>query len=192
MVNLGMIDTIGSGIRKMFVKQRDRFFPLPDYDLSKPDSVQLTIEGKILDRNYTQLLRDRRLDLPTVILLDHVQKGQGNQLTDVQVRALRQQGLIEGRKPNYHVSMLVADKTGQEIEYIQNRAFDDDHYKKMMLEYLKKFGKAPRKKLERLIWDKLPAVLDDKQKKNKVTNLLAALRREGRITRLGFAEWVLA
>jgi ATP-dependent DNA helicase RecG len=29
MVGLGMIDTIGSGIKKMFVLQKDKFFPLP-------------------------------------------------------------------------------------------------------------------------------------------------------------------
>ncbi|MEO8342980.1 MAG: RNA-binding domain-containing protein, partial [Gallionella sp.] len=35
MVNLNMIDTIGSGIKKMFMAQRQRNFPMPDFDLSK-------------------------------------------------------------------------------------------------------------------------------------------------------------
>ncbi len=35
MVNLNMIDTIGSGIKRMFTKQRDRNFPIPEYDLSE-------------------------------------------------------------------------------------------------------------------------------------------------------------
>jgi len=39
MVNLGMIDTIGSGIKRMFQKQRDRNFPMPDYDLSEAQRV---------------------------------------------------------------------------------------------------------------------------------------------------------
>lgn len=34
MVNLNMIDTIGSGIKKMFTLQRNRHFSMPDYDLS--------------------------------------------------------------------------------------------------------------------------------------------------------------
>jgi len=34
MVNLNVIDTIGSGIKKMFTKQKERFFPMPDYDIS--------------------------------------------------------------------------------------------------------------------------------------------------------------
>jgi ATP-dependent DNA helicase RecG len=33
MVGLGMIDTIGSGIKKMFKLQEDKFFPLPIYNL---------------------------------------------------------------------------------------------------------------------------------------------------------------
>jgi ATP-dependent DNA helicase RecG len=31
MVALKLIDTVGSGIRRMFIEQRKRFFPLPDY-----------------------------------------------------------------------------------------------------------------------------------------------------------------
>ncbi len=34
MVNLNMIDTIGSGVKRIFKIQRERFFPMPDYDLS--------------------------------------------------------------------------------------------------------------------------------------------------------------
>lgn len=41
MVNLNMIDTIGSGIKRMFLNQRERFFPMPDYDLSELNRVRL-------------------------------------------------------------------------------------------------------------------------------------------------------
>jgi ATP-dependent DNA helicase RecG len=34
MINLNMIDAIGSGIRRMFNIQRKKFFPLPDYEFS--------------------------------------------------------------------------------------------------------------------------------------------------------------
>ena len=36
MVNLNMIDTIGSGIKRMFTRQWERSFPLPDYELDDP------------------------------------------------------------------------------------------------------------------------------------------------------------
>ena len=56
MVNLQMIDTIGSGIKRIFNLQRSRFFPMPDYDLSIPQRVKVRLLGKILDENYTRLL----------------------------------------------------------------------------------------------------------------------------------------
>jgi len=78
MVNLNMIDTIGSGIKRMFVTQKNRYFPMPDYDLSDPSKVQVRIIGKILDENYTRMLiHHTDLDLITVMLLDKVQNQKG-------------------------------------------------------------------------------------------------------------------
>ncbi|MXY96236.1 MAG: transcriptional regulator, partial [Gemmatimonadetes bacterium] len=74
MVNLNMIDTVGSGIRKMFMSQRRKLFPLPDYDLSG-ERVRVTIVGKVLDLNYARKLAQiPDLDLNTIILLDKIQK----------------------------------------------------------------------------------------------------------------------
>lgn len=56
MVSLNMIDTQGGGIKRMFQAQRRRFFPLPDYDLSQPERVMVTLRGRILDVRYTRLL----------------------------------------------------------------------------------------------------------------------------------------
>lgn len=56
MVNLNMIDTIGSGILRMFRVQKARSFPLPDYDLSAPGRVSVRVEGRVIDENYTKLL----------------------------------------------------------------------------------------------------------------------------------------
>lgn len=56
MVNLNMIDIIGSGIKKMFNLQRLRYFPLPDYDFNEPNRVKVRILGKIINENYTSLL----------------------------------------------------------------------------------------------------------------------------------------
>ncbi len=75
MVNLYMIDSNAIGIPTMFEIQRNRYFPLPSYDLSEPNRVKVTVHGKIIDRNYTQLLNaDRNLDLQTVFLPDKIQK----------------------------------------------------------------------------------------------------------------------
>ena len=59
----------------MFQKQKQRFFPLPDYDLSEPARVVVKITGKVIDENYTQTLRNKKeLTLDIAILLDKVQK----------------------------------------------------------------------------------------------------------------------
>jgi ATP-dependent DNA helicase RecG len=41
MVNLDMIVTMGYGIKTMFIKQRQRYFPMPEYDLTQPEQVNV-------------------------------------------------------------------------------------------------------------------------------------------------------
>ncbi|MCK6648815.1 MAG: putative DNA binding domain-containing protein [Bacteroidia bacterium] len=175
MVNLNMIDIIGSGIKKMFIEQRNRFFPLPDYDLSESNKVIVKIAGRIWDENYTRMLMNKtQLDLKTVVLLDKVQKSLP--ITDKEAQSLKNQQLIEGRKPNFHVSSVIADKAGQKADYIKNKAFDNAYYRDMILEYLKKFKNANRQDIDNLLINKLPSVLSEEQKKNKVKNALQFLK----------------
>ncbi|MFN4056427.1 MAG: RNA-binding domain-containing protein [Alishewanella aestuarii] len=183
MVNLNMIDTIGSGIRKMFIIQKKRFFPLPEYDLAN-GKVQVTITGRVVDPAYARKLAQLPgLSLEEIMLLDRVQKQKP--LTDEQAKHLKAQELIEGRKPNYHISDKVARHSDDRAQYIRNRAFDDTHYKKLITEYLEKFGTAKRVDINSLLLDKLPDVLNPKQKDNKVKNLLQALKQEGIIEPVG-------
>lgn len=45
-----MIDTVGRGIRKIYTEQRNRFFPMPDYDIDNEHrTVGITIYGKMID-----------------------------------------------------------------------------------------------------------------------------------------------
>ena len=75
MVNLNMIDTIGSGIKRVFTKQQQRNFPMPDFDLSESGRVMVRIFGKVIDDKYTRMLKSRpELELIDVITLDKVQK----------------------------------------------------------------------------------------------------------------------
>ena len=179
MVGLNMIDTIGSGIRKMFYIQKKRFFPLPEYELAD-DRVQVTITGRVVDIAYAKKLAAYPdLTLEDIVLLDRVQKRKP--ITDQQARHLKVQGLIEGRKPNYHISEQLADHSAERAQYIRNRAFDDQYYKKQILEYLEVYKEAKRLDIDMLILDKLPDILDEKQKSNKVKNLLQAMRHAGLI-----------
>lgn len=189
MVNLNMIDTTGSGIKRMFNIQRSKYFPLPDYDLSK-SKVQVTIIGKILDVNYAKKLAQMpALSLDEIILLDKVAKSKS--ITDAEAKTLKSKALIEGRKPNYHISANVALATGEKADYIKQRGIDDGYCQKMIVEYLNKFGIGSKKDFEGLLLDKLPDVLDINQKKNKIKNNLQVLRKQGVILPKG-KEWIMS
>jgi hypothetical protein len=100
-------------------------------------------------------------------------------------KRLRQGGLIEGRRPNYHVSAVVAQATSAQADYIRMRAQDDIFYAKLLTDYLEKFGEASRADINRLLLGKLGEMLTEKQKINKINNLLTKLRRHGVIFNAG-------
>lgn len=194
MVNLNMIDTIGSGIRKMFSVQRHRFFPLPDYDLTRTDAVTVKIFGTVLNKNYSQLLMNKTdLDLFTVILLDKVQKGK--KLSATEAKLLKSQRLIEGRKPNYYIAASIANLAGEKARYIKNRGFKDSHYKQMIINYINEFALATRQDINELLLDSLPKILNEQQKQKKITNLLTALKNNGSIKNSSssnrYASWII-
>jgi len=175
MVNLNMIDTVGSGIKRMFRLQSQRYFPMPDYDLSG-GRVKATLIGKVLDIDYARVLaQNPDLTLDEIILLDKIQKKK--HITEEEILQLKTKGLVEGRKPNFHISQKVAEKTNQKAEYILNRGFKDQHYKGLILEFIDKYGSATKDDLVKLLFDLLPQVLDDSKKKNKVRNLIYAMSK---------------
>jgi len=180
MVKFHMIDTATSGIKKVYRIQKEKFFPMPDYDLSNGNQVTVKIYGKILDERYTYILFNHpELDLETVYLLDQVQKGNGSQLTKEAVKYLRKHNLVEGRISNLYLSASVSHAIEDEAGYIKNKAFDDQYYKDLIVKYLKQYGKAKKKDIRNLLWDKLPDVLTDEQKEYKIGNLLASLKNQG-------------
>jgi ATP-dependent DNA helicase RecG len=183
MINLNLIDTIGSGIVKMFTIQSKKYFPLPEYELSN-DSVKVTIEGKVLDMNYAlKLATIPNLTLQEIILLDKVQKG--HDISAEEVKTLKGKNLIEGKRPNLHISSNVAKYTNQEDEYLKLKGINDDYAKKMMIEYLKITKKAKKADFIKALLEKLPDILTVEQKQNKIKNYLQELRRDGLIVNTG-------
>ena len=184
MAELNMIDTMGYGIRDMYVGQARRYFPMPDYDLSEPTAVQMTLYGSVVDIAYSRLLIQKTdLPLADVLALDRVQKKLP--IPEDAAAHLRKAGLIEGRKPKYFVSAKVAAATASKADYIRTRAQDDEFYAKLLTDYLEKFGEASRAEVNKLLLDKLSDALDAGQKEKKIANLLTKLRRAGRITNTG-------
>lgn len=183
MVNLNMIDTIGSGIKRMFVIQKNKFFPLPDYDISN-NMVQVKITGKVLDLKYARKIAQMpSLSINEIILLDKVAKHKP--LLDGEITTLKSKKLIEGRKPNFHISSDVANATNTKADYIKQRGIDDSYCQKIILDYLDKFGEGKKSDFENILLDKLPDVLDIEQKKNKIKNNLQYLRKQGIIEPFG-------
>lgn len=184
MAELNMIDTMGYGIHWMHREQARRYFPMPDYDLSETGVVRMTVYGSVVDLAYSRLLIQKTdLPLADVLALDRVQKKLP--IPESAVARLKRSGLIEGRKPHFHVSAAVAGVTAGKVDYIHTRAQDDEFYAKLLMDYLGKFGQATRKEINQLLLAKLSVALTAEQKEDKVGNLLTKLRRRGLILNTG-------
>lgn len=180
MVNLNMIDTVGSGIRRIYDIQKEKFFPMPDYDLSEYNRVKVTLYGKIIDEKYSKILFEKtNLDIKDVMLLDRVQKGY--EISKEQSDYLRKDGLIEGRYPNIYISSDIAKITGNKEEYVYNSGLENEFYKELIIKYLNEYGQASRKEIIALLSDKLPKSLNDKNKVSRVRYLLDVLKKEDKI-----------
>jgi len=196
MVKFHMIDTATSGIKKVYRIQKEKYFPMPDYDFSIANQVSVTVYGKTLNERYTYILFDNPdLDLETVYLLDQVQKGKGNTLSKGALSFLRKHKLVEGRANSLYLSAEVAQTMDEEAQYIKNKGFDDQYYRDMIIDYLEKFEKAQKKDFRKLLWDKFPEVLTDRQKERKILTLLTYLKKKGKIetdsTNQQTCNWVL-
>lgn len=193
MVGLQMVDTIGSGIRKMFNFQRQRLFPLPDYTI-EDNRVQVTIIGKILNMEYANILaRNTDLTLVEVEALNRVQLNR--EVSDEEIARLRKKKLVEGRKPNIFIAKAVAQQLDQKTAYSNNKGFEDSYYCDLILKALAEHGVLTKQEITKLLWKKLPDVLDEDQKENKIRNLLTKLRKLEKIEnnlRGNHSNWYLS
>ncbi|MGL5920335.1 MAG: ATP-binding protein [Bacteroidales bacterium] len=189
MVELNMVDTIGSGIRKMFNAQLRRLFPMPDYDFSD-NKIQVTIVGHILDLDYSMLLeKHKELSLSEIEMLNRVLFRKA--LTTTEVNILRKKKLIEGRKPNFFLSKTIASVVDQKVEYTRNKGLDDSYCKKLIIEAVRQHKTLSRKEIDKLLVDKLPEILTSEQKLSKIKNILSALRKDKKIKPSSGRLWVL-
>lgn len=181
MVELNLIDTIGSGIKRMYRTQRDRHFPMPDFEISAtPAAVSVRIHGRELDPAFTRLLLSSaaELSLADVVALDHVQKRRpvaARVLTD-----LRRRKLVEGRGPSIYIAAAVADAVNQRGQYTRNHGLQKPALKQLVLSLIDKFGKASREEINQTLLAAMPSVLTAAQKANRVKNLLSEMSDKDR------------
>lgn len=187
MVNLYMIDTNSMGIPMMYQIQRDKCFPLPSYDLTDINRVKVTLYGKILDRNYTELLHaNGNLDLRKVFLLDLIQKKET--ISKADYLTLKKEKLVEGRYPHIYVSYNVANLVGHKEDYVLNRGLKNDVYRQMILNALETMGEATVLELRTVLVGTFPSHMDEKQQSRKVSNILQVMKKEGIIEVHGTAH----
>ena len=158
-----MIDIQSIGIRRVSRIQKEKFFPMPDYDLSKFNQVKVTVYERVLNDEYTKILFEHpEFDIETVYLIDQVQKGK--HINNDAVKYLCRLKVIEGRQPNIYVSYKIAKIIDQKADYIKHKAFNDSYYQELIIQYLKDFEEASRDDIRKLLYEKLSDVLNDEQK----------------------------
>lgn len=142
MVSFNMIDTVSSGIQTMFFKQKERHFPMPDYEINENvPEVNVKIYGRVIDESYVDLLkRDTTLSLKECIWLDAIQKKRP--ITDDAMRILKSKKLIEWHKPNYIIARAVAQKTHQVPEYTKQKGLDKYKLLNMLQQVVENAGEA--------------------------------------------------
>ena len=181
MVNFNMIDTVGRGIKKIFDEQRNRFFPMPDYEIDNNQrSVGVTIYGKMLDEKYSSLLKENKgLTLKECVWLDAIQKRRP--VTKDAVKHLKEKGLIEGRSPNYIISLTVAKLTHQIGHYIKEKGLEEKLLEQTILQLARAAGNDEFKLAD--VYDalrkNLPDSMNATSKRRYLSRLLSKMKESG-------------
>lgn len=180
MDNVKMIDSKGYGIHNMFVRQKERYLPMPDYDESDDSHVIMHLPGTVMDEKYSLMLMENSdIGLTEAVLLDQVQRGK--LINDNAIDLLRKKHLIEGRKPHLFVAKELAKNTGKKVEYSKHKGLEAKSCESLLLNTLKEHGILSRTEIDALLWNVVSDQLDDKQKKSKIGNILTNLRKRNLI-----------
>lgn len=181
MVSFNMIDTVSSGIQTIFYKQKERHFPMPDYEINENvPEVNVKIYGRLIDEKYVELLkRDSSLSLKECIWLDAIQKGKP--VTDEALRILKRKRLIEGHKPNYIISQSVAQKTHQLPEYTKQKGLDRSKLINMLQQIIENAEESGilLNDIYEYMKDTLPSTKSVEAKKRTLRYLLQHLKERG-------------
>lgn len=191
MVNLKMIDTQGFGIHKIFLSQRSRYLPMPTYEKQNREQVVLHMPGTVINQDYGVLLFENAdVNLTEAYLLDKIQRKEF--ITDEAKEMLRSRHLVEGKKNALYISNKVAKVTKQKAQYSKNKGLTDLYYRDLIVQAITDNTTMTKPEIIELLWTKLPDVLTDEQKRNKITYLLATLRKAGKIKVGKGKQWELA
>lgn len=192
MVHFNMIDTVGRGIKKIFTLQRERFFPMPDYDIDKEEkTVGVTIYGKVIDERYTALLKSsNKLTLKECLWLDAVQKHRP--ITKAALEHLREKKLIEGKGKDTNISLVVARMTHQVPQYTRNKGLAYETLTKLILQLAQNAGEDGFKRNDAFetVENALPGTKSPKEKLRYLGRVLVKMADKG-LLRTQNREWYI-
>lgn len=192
MVHFNMIDTVGRGIKKIYTLQRDRFFPMPDYDIDKENRmVGVTIYGKMIDEKYSAILKNKdKLSLKECIWLDAIQKHRP--VTKEAIDHLRERKLIEGKGSNLSISLGVARMTRQVAHYTKNKGLAFEALKKLILQLAHNAGEDGFKRVDAFeaLEQTLPSRKTNKAKQDYLGRILSKMAENG-LLRIEGRKWYI-
>jgi len=198
---IGLVETTGRGVDRIFLGQLRYGRAAPDYSGSTSNAVRLVLAGGEESRQFAvfvaeqeragtplllddlllldQLRRERRIDAPTAGAL--IQKGAV--AGRMALERLTESGFVEARGEkrgrSYHLSAAVYEKLGLKSGYVRTKGFDRIRQEAMALEYARAHGRIVRSEAAELC-----GISDD-----QATRLLARLVRNGKLTKHGSRRW---
>ena len=124
-------------------------------------------------------MQDVSINLTTAYLLDLVHKGKA--ISKEAARYLRKNNLIEGRVPHYHITLNVAKKTKQIVQYTKKKGINKKTQSMLILELAQNSGETGSKSKDayNALNDGLPASSTEKQKLTYVSHLLIEMHKKG-------------
>ena len=116
-------------------------------------------------------------------MLNRVQLGKP--LSDYEVAYLRKKNLVEGRKNALVLAKPLAQAAGQKAEYSRHKGLSDKACESLILEALDDHKELSRKEINELLSKSLSDILTEKQRYDKISNLLRKMRLRGGIVNRG-------
>ena len=187
MYHMNMIDKVGRGIKKIYRKQRERHFPMPDYVIDNDKKVvSVVIYGKAIDNRYTTLLKESAdLSLKECIWLDAIQKKRP--VTTDAIKELKAKKLIEGKAHNYVIALSVAKQTHQLAHYTKEKGLEKNMLISLVLQLAKNAGKDGFKRADAFgtLVSSLPASRSISAKERIIGHLLSEMAKDGLVVARG-------
>jgi len=113
-----------------------------------------------------------------IVLLDKIQKGFGEEVDINDANKLKEEKLIEGRRPQYFLSKKVAEIIGKEAEYSEKKGSTTDEIAQKILKLLEASPDGRnRRDIDKECYQMISTLKNDKQKDKMIENILAKLKK---------------